>query len=85
MILTLDRLGQLAVTTPTGSFQVEVDTLDDVHKVIEKYQIDYIAPEVNEPHMYTTDEKLLGILDQFHMQRAYVIAAAVLFRSLPQA
>jgi len=85
MILTLDRLGQLAVTTPTGSFRVEVDTLDDVHKVIEKYQIDYIAPEVNEPHMYTADEKLLGILDQFHMQRAYVVAAAALFRSLPQA
>jgi glycerate-2-kinase len=85
MILTLDRLGQLAVTTPSGSFQVEVDTLEDVHRVIEQYQIDFISPEINEAHMHTSDEKLLGILDQFHMQRAYVIAAAALFRTLPRA
>jgi EAL domain-containing protein (putative c-di-GMP-specific phosphodiesterase class I) len=85
MILTLDRLGQLAVSTSTGSFQVEVETLDDVHALIEKYQIDFISPEVTEAHMYTADEKLLGILTEFHMQRAYVIMAAALFKQLPAA
>jgi EAL domain-containing protein (putative c-di-GMP-specific phosphodiesterase class I) len=85
MILTLDQLGQLAVSTPTGSFRVEVDTLDDVHAIIERYQIDFISPEVTEAHMHTQDEKLLGILKEFHMQRAYVIMAATLFKQLPRA
>ena len=85
MILTLDQLGQLAVSTPTGSFQVVVETLDDVHAIIEKYHIDFISPEVTEAHMYTQDEKLLGILKEFHTQRAYVIMAATLFKQLPQA
>ena len=85
MMLTLDRLGKLMVYTPTGSIPIEVECLDDIHRVIEKYQIDYIAPEMNEPHLYTADEKLLGILDQFHMQRAYGIMAAALVPRLPQA
>jgi hypothetical protein len=85
MMLTLDQTGKLAVYTTTGSIPVEVECLEDIHRVIEKYQIDFISPEINEAHMHTTDEKLLGILDQFHMQRAYVIVAAALLRSLPRA
>jgi hypothetical protein len=85
MMLTLDQTGKLAVYTTTGSIPVEVECLEDIHRVIEKYQIDFISPEIKEAHMHTTDEKLLGILDQFHMQRAYVIVAAALLRSLPRA
>jgi hypothetical protein len=85
MMLTLDQMGKLAVTTPTGSFPVEIDCLDDIHRIIEQYEIDFISPEITQAHMYTDDEKLLGILDEFHMQRAYVIAAAAIFKSLPKA
>jgi EAL domain-containing protein (putative c-di-GMP-specific phosphodiesterase class I) len=85
MILTLDQLGQLAVSTPSGSFQVSVESLDDVHAIIEKYQIDFISDEVTEAHMHTDDEKLLNILKEFHLQRAYVIMAAAVLKRLPQA
>jgi formyltetrahydrofolate hydrolase len=64
---------------------VEVDTLDDIHRVIEKYQIDFISPEVTEAHKHTQDEKLLNLLKEFHMQRAYVLMAAAMFKQLPEA
>lgn len=85
MILTLDQIGQLVVTTSTGSIPIKVECLDDIHRVIEKYQIDYISPEVTEAHRYTNDQHLLAILGEFHMQRACVIAAAALLKTLPKA
>jgi formyltetrahydrofolate hydrolase len=85
MMLTLDTKGRLAVYTSTGSIPLEVDCLDDVHRVIEKYEIDFISPAMNEAHKHTSDERLLDILDQFQLQRSCVLVAASLLKQLPRA
>lgn len=85
MILTFDSTGVLAVETPTGNIKLEVASLEDIHKAIETYQIDFIAPAVKQPHIHTGDKKLLDILKEFHLQRAQVLMAAAILKQLPQA
>jgi hypothetical protein len=83
MILTLDA-GKITIYTSTGSIPVEVNHLDDIHNVIEKYSIDFVSKEVLEAELWTTDKNLISIIEQFKFQRACVLSAAYMFKELPK-
>lgn len=85
MMLTLDKQGRLSIDTFAGSVPVTVNSLEDIHRIIELYEIDFISPVMNEAHKHTSDQKLLSILDEFQLQRAYVLLATTMFRNLPKA
>jgi hypothetical protein len=82
MMLLMDEGGMLVVYGANTMIPLDIKSLDELHKEMERYDVSFISPSIESASLYTKDEELLKVIHDFNIQRAQLKIGAA-FRKKP--
>ena len=80
MMLTISKRGELVIESNYQKLPLSINSLEDIHEAMEKYQVDFISPSLDRIDLYVSDKHLATILNQFNYQRLQFKLANIIFK-----